>query len=336
MAGFGNVNKNLDAYVKRLMNIEGFDLERYGTIIHKIYKYADNVIDAGSDYLSYFKTETSPDIPTKKFTRNQLLQYVIEFLSEIDDTLVTKFEEATCNGVFHFTDKDTLIKENENDNNFYYYHSLAGVVDGKYFTNIVMTYTIMDAFTIVHEFFHYCNLNDLEKMTSAWVLFTEGYSNFFETLFLHFCLEREDLREEAICYYHGFLYSIMDRAYQFVTQYLVLDVYLCHGRIDYKKIYKYCSDYEEPIQLFNAILKMIEEVEEYFLESDSKLYEYMDDAGYIIGVPFTQELLENYPSKKEEILNDYRILNETNMDYYFEKYELDKHKTYSKVFCLNK
>ncbi len=337
MEGFGNVNKNLKSYVKRLMNIENFDLEKYGKVIQMIYKYANNIIDNGNDYLSYFKSETAPDIPTKKFTRNQILHIVIGFLKEIDESLVIKFEEAIENGIFHFTDIETLNKDLETEDNFYYYYNLAGVVDGEYFTNIVMTYTIMDAFTIVHEFSHYCNLNDIEKMTSGWALFTEGYANFFECLFLEYCLKKEELKDEAICYYHGLLYSIMDRAYQFITQFLVFDVYLCHGRVDYKKIYKYCSDYEDAISLFNEIVLMIDEVDKYFLSStNSELNEYMDDAGYIIGVPFAQELLENYPSKKEEILSDYFILNETNMEYYFEKYELDKYDTYNKVFCLNK
>jgi len=328
--GFGNVNKNLDAYLKRLMSNEGFDLEKYGKILHKVYKYANKIIESGDKYL----LEREDIVFSKTITKEETLRYVKDFLRKIDSSFVIKFEEALENGVFHFTDKDTLLEEN--DLNYYYKNNLAGVVDDKYFTNIVMTYTISDAFLILHEFMHYCNLLNLKEMTSGWAMFTEGYSNFFEFLFLEYFSEFEEIREDALNYFYSLLYSIVNRTSHFVSQYFVFDVFLCHGKIEYKKIYKYCSDYEDPIRLFYCILGMIEEVDEYFSSFNPKLSEYLDDARYIIGIPFTLELLENFETRKQEILEDYMILNSTNMDYYLDKYELEKHENYDKVFCLNK
>ncbi len=336
MAGFGNVNKNLEKYVKDLISIDKFDLEEFGKLMRKIYIYADKICETGNDYSPYFQTNTTPVLPNKYFTKEDTLKYVVEFLHEIDPFMVNKFEEAVANEIIHLTDKKTLNELEENEGNYYYFHNIAGVVNDNYFTNIVINNTIADAFTIVHEFMHYCNLSKIDKMSYAWTLFTEGYSHFFETLFLQFCMEKEELKEESICYFHGLLYSVMNRSYEFITQFLVLDVFLCHGNINNKSIYKYCRDFVDPKYLFYSILNMVDEIDEYFKTKDSRLDVYLDDAKYVLGVPFAQELLENYPKKKKEILEDYYLLNEVNINYYFEKYELDQYDTYEKVFCLKK
>lgn len=333
MKEFSLINKELKKYLKKVYSNSKINLEEYETLLRRVYEYVNTIHNSGIYYDEYFKDNTTPKTPNKKFKKEEIICYVVAFLYEIDSSFVVQFEEALEQKIIHFTEEKELEGKEIKENNFYYFINCSGNIDGNDFINIVLTHTITDAFILVHEFMHYVNVKGIELKEPTYYFFTEGYSHFFETLFLDFCMKREELKEEAICYFEGFLYSLLVRTYQFVTEYIVLDVFLCKGKISYSKIYKYCSSFENRESLFDSIVVMVKEVEKSFEEEKRN---YLEDTPYVLGIPLSEKLLEEWNKNKENVLKDYQNLNRLPYTYFFNTYYLQEKEVYDKVFCLRR
>lgn len=323
MEKYKQLNNFLKEYLidlKRQVDFETYKLEQF---LDQTYIYATRILMQENSIPEKFKN------PRKNIKIKDTISLVDDFLSDLDFELERKFKEAIDKNIIHFTSDKKLKNKKETKDNCYFFHSLAGYVESNPFVNVVTHNRLHDAFTLVHEFSHYANMKG-EESNLSWHLFTESYAGVFEVMFLDF-LKNTSLKEEASRYYLTLLWSFILKSLNYIKEYYAMSIYLTFKSIDDKRIYKYVSDNKNKEEYFSIFRQNMLNIEDK-INQYGVITTFLEDSKYVIAVPFMESAIEEMEKRKKEIIDDYKMLSYISHDYYFDKYELEKEKTYEKVF----
>lgn len=313
--GFGEINKYLKRYYSDLISYPEFDGLKYQELMQKIYEISEEVYVQGCDY---FKGDHAISLPQKEVPLEETLELVSTYFYQVDPSILKKFDSMLQDGVIHFTTMQDLENIEQTKENYFYFQSLAGCINDEHFVNIVLENTITDAFILVHEVSHLMNSSDPNYFSTPWLLYTEGYAQFFETDFYLFLLKNGKHVEEARIYYESLLLSLLNRSATFIGEYFVWDIYLTYGRINMQKIYKNSIQFPNPS---NGVL-MAKESIELLLDSLKKDYSkvFLEDMKYMVALPFSYGVQDQYEKDKDVFLEEYQTLEKGSSEYYLKKY----------------
>jgi hypothetical protein len=313
MKEFENINQILNDYFNEIKNLNNFDINKYAEKIKKIREIASIIYIEGQ---SYFKNIDFVQIPSKKISFDETIELVSDYLKTIDSSFLKDFLKALKEGVINFTTKEE-IETMKGETDYLFTQNLAGILNNKYFINIVLEENISDAFTLVHEFSHYHNMAGDDKLPVCYNLFTEGYAQTFETDFYFYLLKNKKYESEASNYYETLLLSILNRSSNFISEYSILDTFLTYQKISNQTIYKTFKDYENPKTGFKMEIEAIKILLEK-LKNPTNLF--LDDGPYVIALPFSFEVSSEAKRDKDKFMLEYENLGKGNVDYYYKKY----------------
>lgn len=334
MRDFGYLNSKIEEHIMELEKNIDISLEDYISLMTQIYKMSLKVSQESNRHKDLFRKNVYSNYHKKGISFDETIRIVLKFLNTVDSKLVPLFEEAIDNGVILFHTEKELKNLSLSKDNFYYFYNVAGTYNGKYIVNIVLKNTIVDLFTIIHEFMHYVSMNSLDKKSLSWFHFTEGYSLAFEKLLFVFLSEQPKWFEQAKKYYMEVLYSMNLRNFEFQSEFICLDVFLSYGSFTSQKVFKYLEGEKSKEQLATKILSNARISERFILQNEKTLREYLEDSRYVIAVPFSECIVKSIPKEKNDILSDIYHLEEKTFDYFFDKYDLNDKKVYQKVFRI--
>lgn len=317
MRDFGYLNSKIEEHVKGLEEELDISLEEYISLMRQIYQISLQVTKTFDEYQDVYENNEAE----KGISFQETIRIVLKFLNTIDSNLVSLFEKTIDSGIILFHTKKELKNLSITKDNFYYFYNLAGTYNGKYIINIVLTNTISDIFTIVHEFIHYVSMSSLDKKSLSWLHFTEGYSLAFEKLLYEFLNKQSKWKEQIQKYYMKVLYSMHLRNFEFQSEFICLDVFLSSGSFTPQKVLKYLKEEENKEVLATRILNNARISEKFILQNEKTLREYLEDSRYVMAMPFSECIIKSIPKEKNDILSDLYHLEEKTFDYFFNKYD---------------
>lgn len=186
---------NLLDYFERESAIDAMSIKNYETIIE----------ESSKKISCYKKTKTQNY--ERIFTKEETHNIIENFFLYIDKsgTLLTRYKNFITNPkVFIWKDEDTKIKEQlklsklgQNPCVSDFTESYVSKIGNEIYANIYCEGTLLDCYSLIHEFFHYyiASFQVDEEESESLKFFAEFPSIFFEYLFNYF-LEKQDLLKE--------------------------------------------------------------------------------------------------------------------------------------------
>lgn len=182
---YSKLNEGLDEYLQKYENtfyVSNLDMNI-------------NLIRKGNKHFDLFKMIGSDEInlkPQEKISGLETLNLVTEFLSELGGNYLYYFTRTFNEGNFDFHNIDEVdSKRVKNECGLFSY-------------TVKFNGTIKDPSVIVHEFFHYLNIDNYKLAP----IFSEFISIFMENKFLDFldnkCYSREDIAKLRLHRYEDF------------------------------------------------------------------------------------------------------------------------------------